>query len=147
MDNFIVSVRCITPVLLVMSLGLFIRSRKLVPEETYDLSTMTLVALGASLRLDGMRKNFRRAVLCSAHRLLLAPLVMVTAACLLGFRDNDLGVILICAGAPTAASSYPMALACDSDHELTAQVVVSTSMFFCLTMLLWIFGLKQLGLM
>ena len=110
-------------------------------------STMTLVALGASLRLEGIQKNFRRAILCSAHRLLITPLVMVTAACLLGFRGDDLGVILICAGAPTAASAYPMALACDSDHELTAQVVVSTSMFFCLTMLLWIFGLKQLGLM
>lgn len=110
-------------------------------------STMTLVALGASLRLERVRKNLRRAILCSAHRLVIAPLVMVAAACLLGFQGNDLGVILICAGAPTAAASYPMALACGSDHELTAQVVVSTSMFFCLTMLFWIFGLKQLGLM
>lgn len=110
-------------------------------------SVMTLVALGASLRLDGIQKNLRRSVLCSVHRLLIAPLVMVAAACLMGFRGDDLGVILICAGAPTATSSYPMALACGSDHELTAQVVVTTSLFFCLTMLLWIFGLKQLGLM
>ena len=110
-------------------------------------SVMTLVSLGASLRLEGMRKNLRRAVLCSAHRLLITPLALVTAACLLGFRGSELGVILICAGAPTATTSYPMALACDSDHELTAQVVVTTSLFFCLTMLFWIFGLKQLGLM
>lgn len=110
-------------------------------------SAMTLVALGASLRLDGIQKNLRRAAVCSVHRLLLAPLVLVAAACLLGFRGDDLGVILICAGAPTATSSYPMALACDSDHELTAQVVVATSLFFCLTMLFWIFGLKQLKLM
>lgn len=108
---------------------------------------MTLVSLGASLRLEGMRENLRRAMLCSVHRLLIAPLAMVAAACLLGFRDDELGVILICAGAPTASASYPMALACGSDHELTAQVVVTTSMFFCLTMLFWIFGLKQLGLM
>lgn len=110
-------------------------------------SVMTLVALGASLRLNGARKNLRRAALCSVHRLVTTPLVMVAAACLLGFRDNELGVILICAGAPTATTAYPMALACGSDHELTAQVVVTTSLFFCLTMLFWIFGLKQLGLM
>ena len=110
-------------------------------------SVMTLVSLGASLRLNGARKNFRRAALCSVHRLLITPLILVTAACLLGFRGDELGVILICAGAPTATASYPMALACGSDHELTAQVVVTTSLFFCLTMLFWIFGLKQLGLM
>lgn len=110
-------------------------------------SVMTLVALGASLRLSGARKNLRRGILCSIHRLVITPLVLVTAACLLGFRGDDLGVILICAGAPTATTSYPMALACDSDHELTAQVVVTTSLFFCLTMLFWIFGLKQLNLM
>ena len=32
------------------------------------------------------------------------------------------------------------------DGLLTAQVVVTTSMLFCLSMLLWIFALKQLGL-
>lgn len=110
-------------------------------------SAMTLVALGASLRLNGTWKTLRRAALCSVHRLLVTPLVMVAAACLLGFRGDELGVILLCAGAPTATTAYPMALACGSDHELTAQVVVTTSLFFCLTMLFWIFGLKQLGLM
>lgn len=110
-------------------------------------AVMTLVALGASLRLEGVGPNRGRIIFCNLYRLVLAPLVMVTAACLLGFRGNALGVTLICIGTPTATTSYPMALACDSDHELTAQVVVTTSLFFCLTMFCWIFALKQLGLM
>lgn len=138
-------------VLGVIFLVLEVRLPQIVDQTVKNLGTagsiVTLVSLGASLRLNGMRKNLRRAALCSVHRLLVTPLVLVVSACLLGFRGDELGVILICAGAPTATTSYPMALACDSDHELTAQVVVTTSLFFCLTMLFWIFGLKQLGLM
>lgn len=110
-------------------------------------SVMTLVTLGASLRLEGARENLGRIVFCNFYRLLLSPLILVTGACLLGFRGDHLGVILICVATPTATTSYPMALACDSDHELTAQVVVTSSLGFCLSMLIWIFALKQLGLM
>lgn len=109
-------------------------------------SVMTLVALGASLKLEGARKNRKKIAFCSFYRLVAAPLVLIGGACLLGFRGDRLGVVLICAGTPMATTSYPMALACGSDHELTAQVVVTTSMLFCLSMLLWIFALKQLGL-
>ena len=38
-----------------------------------------------------------------------------------------------------------MALACDSDHELTAQLVVITSLLCTFTLFFWIFLLKQLG--
>ena len=41
MENFLVSVRCITPVLLTMCLGIWIRSWKLVPDEAFrQLSTV-----------------------------------------------------------------------------------------------------------
>lgn len=135
----------------VVFLGLGVRLPRPVDQAVKSIgsagSVMTLVALGASLRLEGARKNFKRIAFCNLYRLVAAPLAMVAAACLLGFRGDALAVILICAGTPTATTSYPMALACGSDHELTAQVVVTTSLFFCLTMLLWIFALKQLGLM
>lgn len=108
-------------------------------------SVMTLIALGASLCLEGTRKNLGKIVFCNIYRLLIAPSVLVGGACLLGFRDNMLGVILLCAGSPMAATSYSMALACDSDYELTAQIVATTSLLFCITMLFWIFALKQCG--
>ena len=78
---------------------------------------------------------------------MLAPAVAVTAGILLGFRGDALGVILIAAASPTAVNSYAMALACDSDHELTAQSVFTTSFFCSFTLFLWIFALKQAGLM
>jgi hypothetical protein len=110
-------------------------------------STMTLIALGASFQFQGLRKNLRPVAISTAIRLVLTPLLALSLALILGFRGSSLGVVLICLGTPTAASAYSMALACDSDHELTAQLVVTTSLFCSLTMFLWIFLLKQLGLL
>lgn len=108
-------------------------------------SVTTLVALGASFQFSGLEKNLRPIVRCSAIRLVLAPAIALAAAVVLGFRGDALGTILVCVATPTASTSYPMALACDSDHELTAQLVVTTSLLCSLTLFLWIFLFKQLG--
>lgn len=110
-------------------------------------SVMTMVALGASLRFDGMRSNVKRVIAGNVLRLVIAPLAFITAAVLLGFRGNALGAVLLTSASPMASTSYAMALACDSDHELTGQLVVTTSFFCCLTLFLWIFLLKQMGLL
>ena len=109
-------------------------------------SVTTLVALGASLKLGGMQHNLAAIVRCSFVRLVLAPLCALVPAILLGFRGDALGVVLVCIASPVASTAYPMALAYDSDHEFTAQMVVTTSLICTLTLFLWIFALKQLGL-
>lgn len=109
-------------------------------------SVTTLVALGASLQFRGMKENRAAILRCSFVRLFLAPLCALTPAILLGFRGDALGVVLVCIASPVASTAYPMALAYDSDHEFTAQMVVITSLLCSLTLFLWIFALKQLGL-
>ncbi len=108
-------------------------------------SVMMLVALGASIQLKGVLQNLKKVLFCNGIRLILAPLCALTAAILFGFRGEALAVVLICTASPTASAAYPMAIACESDHELTGQSVVTTSLFCCLTLFLWIFILKQLG--
>ena len=53
---------------------------------------------------------------------------------------------MIMFGAPIAVSSYPMAQQMDGDGELAGQLVVLSSALCILTIFLWIFALKQLGL-
>ena len=53
---------------------------------------------------------------------------------------------MIMYGAPTAVSSYPMAQQMGGDSDLAASCVVFTSGFAILTIFLFIFGLKSLGL-
>ena len=55
-------------------------------------------------------------------------------------------MVLVCIASPVASTAYPMALAYASDHEFTAQLVVTTSLICTLTLFLWIFALKQLWL-
>ena len=110
-------------------------------------SVLTLVALGGSFRFDGVRENCRRIGECAFLRLVFTPAVALSAALALGFRHNALGVVLICTATPMAATSYPMAVACDSDHQLTGQIVVTSSLLCCLTVFLWIFFLKQAGVL
>lgn len=109
-------------------------------------STLTLVALGASLRIRGLKGNAVRLIWCSAYRLLLAPLAALASAVLLGFRGENLAAVLVCTAAPMASSSFPMALVYDSDHELTGQLIVTTAAVCPFTLFLWILLLKRTGL-
>lgn len=110
-------------------------------------SVMALVTLGASFRLSGVRRNLKKLVCANLLRLFITPLIAVVSAVLLGFRGNALGVVLLSFAPALATASYPMAIAEDSDHELTGQIVVTSSFFCCITMFLWIFFLKQMGLL
>lgn len=110
-------------------------------------SVTTLIALGASFRLDGLLKNWKPVLFGVLIRLVIAPACAVVPAILMGFRGGALGTVLVCIASPTASTSYPMALACGSDHQLTAQLIVTTSLLCSLTLFLWIFLLKQLALL
>ena len=110
-------------------------------------SVTTLIALGASFRLGGLRTNWKPVLFGALVRLVIAPACAVIPAILMGFRGGALGTVLVCIASPTASTSSPMALACDSDHQLTAQLIVTTSLLCSLTLFLWIFLLKQLALL
>jgi predicted permease len=78
-------------------------------------------------------------------RLVIMPAIVVSIALVLGFRGNDLAIITLCGACPIATSVYPMALVYDSDADLTGQLVITTSLFCCFTLFLWVFAGKQLG--
>ena len=80
-------------------------------------------------------------------KLIVYPAMAVGVAILLGFRNEQLAVILAMSASPTAVSSYTMAQQMDGDGPLAGQLVVFTTLFSILTVFLWIFGLKQGGFM
>lgn len=109
-------------------------------------SIIILVALGATFNFSSVRKNAGLLTFLTALRLVILPAVTILPALLLGYRGSDLAAILICVGAPLATTAYSMGLVYDSDYELAGQLVVTTSLLCCLTLFLWIFLFKQLGL-
>lgn len=107
---------------------------------------LSLVALGASFMFSSIRGFRRQLVIAVAGKLIVSPLIFVSLGAALGFRNEMLVPILIMFGAPTAVSSFPMAQQMDGDGELAASLVVFTSGLAIVTIFLFVFTLKQLGL-
>ena len=107
---------------------------------------MTLLLLGASFSLDSVAKEKRNLIVCLVGRLIAFPLIGLTGAILMGFRGVALLTLVAMLTAPSAVTSYTMAQSMDSDYELAGNCVIFSSIFSCITMFLWIFILKSMGL-
>lgn len=107
---------------------------------------LALFILGASFRLDALRGNGRTIAWVTAGKLVLVPLVVLAIAIAAGYRDQALASLLIAFGGPVAVSSFTMAQQMDGDADLAAELVVSTTLFSVLTLFVFIFVFKMLGL-
>lgn len=107
---------------------------------------LSLVALGGSFTVGKVREYRKQLTIGVLGRLVFSPLLMVSIGILIGFRNENLIPLLIMSGAPTAVSSFPMAQQMDGDGELAAGLVVFTSGLAIFTMFVWIFVLKQIGM-
>jgi len=107
---------------------------------------LALVALGAGFQFRRIRGYTRQLLICISGKLVLCPLLMLTLAAMLGFRNEMLVPVLALFGSPVATSSYTMAELMGGDGTLAGSLVVLTTTLSIFTMFLFIFGLKQLGL-
>ena len=107
---------------------------------------LALILLGASFRFDDIRPNLRQILIGVLGKLVLMPMVFIPLYVMAGFRDVELVALVVMIGAPTAVSTFTMAGKMDADQTLAGQLVVFDSLGSILTMFLWIFSLKQLGM-
>ncbi|MBR4039071.1 MAG: AEC family transporter [Clostridia bacterium] len=107
---------------------------------------LSLITLGAGFEFRRLQGYVRQLIICISGKLIISPLIMVSLAAALGMRGEMLVPVLALFGSPIAVSSYTMAEQMDGDGPLAASLVVLTAAFSILTMFLFIFVLKQLGL-
>ena len=123
---------------------------ELVLEVVQDLAGLTtplsFLSIGVTLSLGLVAK---KAYLFSAValRLVIIPAIFVPLGVLLGFRGQELCALMILFAAPTAVSSYPMAVAMDADGDFAAQMVAYTTIFCLPTIFLWTLLLNSMGWM
>ena len=121
----------------------------LILEVVQDLSGLTtplsFLSIGVTLKLGQVEK---KGYLLSGIvlRLILVPAVVIPLAVLCGFRGQQLCALLILFAAPTAVSSYPMAVAMDADGDFAGQMVAVTTICCLPTMFLWTLLLNSLQL-
>lgn len=127
-----------------------IRLPVLVLDVVQDLAGLTtplsFLSIGVTLKL-GAVANKRYLISGVILRLVLVPLVIIPLAILLGYRGQEMCALMILFAAPTAVSSYPMAVAMDADGDFAAQMVAYTTLFCLPTIFLWTLLLNSLGIM
>ena len=134
-------------ILLLTGLKLPYVVEKAVSDLTKTATPLAFVVLGSSFHFSDTKKYIRLLSTGVIGKLIVYPAMAVGVAILLGFRNEQLAVILAMSASPTAVSSYTMAQQMDGDGPLAGQLVVFTTLFSILTVFLWIFGLKQGGFM
>lgn len=108
--------------------------------------TMSLVILGASFSIRSIKDCGWRLPFCVIGRLIAAPAVGLTLAAVIGFRDLEFITLFAMIASPSAIASYTMAESMGSDGELAGNCVIFSSAFSCLTMFLWLFLFKNIGI-
>ncbi|MBO4359835.1 MAG: AEC family transporter [Eubacteriaceae bacterium] len=107
---------------------------------------LAMMALGASFEFGEMSSYRRELARVCTGKLILMPLVLCTAAALLGIRGADLIAVLVYSGAPTAVNSYSTAVSMGGNGTLAGQIVALSSALSILTLFCWLCALGALGL-
>ena len=108
-------------------------------------SPLQLFLLGAFFQFSGLKTYRRELVTVSISKLIVSPGLFLGLGALLGFRDAAFVSLLGVFASPTAVNSFTMAQQMGGDAELAGDIVVTTSAVSILTMFLWIFLFKSLG--
>lgn len=123
---------------------------ELIIDVVADISGLTtplsFLSIGVSLSLGAVSK---KGYLTSAIvlRLVVIPMIFLVGAILLGFRGQELCALMLLFAAPTAVSSYPMAVAMDADGDFAGQIVAFTTLICLPTIFIWTLLLNSMQML
>ena len=109
-------------------------------------TTLALILLGASFRFSSLVSDRKRIIGGNLFRLVAAPLVAFLLALAVGLHGNELALLVLAAGSPLATTVFTMCQVYDSDADLAAELIVTSSTLCCFTLFVWIFLMKQMGI-
>ena len=107
---------------------------------------LAFIMLGARLNLKHLKTNKRNILLVSLYKLLLIPAVAFIYPIAAGWSPQNLVAVLVSFATPTAIITYVTTIAADCDGEMAGEIISVSTVFSMLTIFLWLFGLKQAGL-
>ena len=109
-------------------------------------SPLALICIGASIGGGFEASKLGKATASALIKTLILPATAVILGALMGFRNVELGLILILFGSPTAVSSYIMAKNMGSDEKLAAQILLISTILCAFTLFFGIYILAALSL-
>jgi len=116
-------------------------------EHIADLTLpLALIGIGGFLSFTDMKKASMLAFLSSALKIILFPVLGTFAAYLVGYRNQDIGILFIVFASPSAIASFIMAEAMGANSRLAGNIVLLTTIGSVITISLGLFILKENGL-
>lgn len=107
---------------------------------------LALISLGAGFSFDALRGNLGLASFVTAVKTVFLPAVTVSLGYALGFRGIELMIIFVIFGTPAAVSSYIMSKNMKSDHELSGQILLLSTIVCIFTIFAGTFLMRTIGI-
>lgn len=107
---------------------------------------MALIMLGVSFDPSVITAKGHKIMICVIGRLCIIPMIGLPLAVIIGFRGVEFVTLLIMMASPVAVSSYPMAVAMDSDGEIAGSAIMISTPLSCITLFIWLLIFKNLGI-
>ncbi|MDF1616761.1 AEC family transporter [Petrocella sp. FN5] len=108
---------------------------------------LALITIGASFSFEKLTANLKVSLLASLFKLVIIPAFAVAAALMIGFSNEDILLIYIIFGVPTATVSYIMTVAMYGDRDLSSNIIMTSTILSNVTMTLFIFAFKTMGIL
>lgn len=105
---------------------------------------LSLIALGASIKIGDAKEKLQTAAWISAVKLVLFCAVFLPVAIMLGFRNEKLIAIFVMLGSATTGSCFVMCRNLGHKGIVTACTVMLTTLLSAFTLTTWLFVLKTL---
>nr|WP_312577822.1 AEC family transporter [Sedimentibacter sp.] len=116
----------------------------------YDISKiatpLALILLGGEFEIGNLYKNIKHVLIVCIGKLILIPTIVFAIAIAVGFRGIELGSLLAMVAAPVAVSSFIMAQHYNANDELAGQIVFVSTTFSSITIFMFIYIFKTIGL-
>ena len=141
------------PIIIAIALGLI---RALIPHDLIlpktigyvsGLATpLGLMALGASFDLKAALRQSGATLMAVFLKLVGFCALLLPLAVFYGYRKDALVAVLIMAGSPTTVSSFVMSKNMGKDGNLSASIVMLTTLLSAFTLTVWLYILKCMAL-
>lgn len=107
---------------------------------------LALLAIGATFNFDSCADNLKPSLMASSIKLVISPAIAVFIAYLLGFNSEDIVLVYVLFGVPSATVSYIMTAAMNGDRYLASNIIMITTILSVISSTMFIFVFKTVGL-
>jgi predicted permease len=103
---------------------------------------LALLAIGGSLSLKSLKDTSAMAFWATFAKLVIIPALLTGAAFFMNFSGQDIAILFILFGCPTAAAAFVMAKAVGANAQLAANIILTTTLGSVLTLSAGIYLLR-----